>query len=132
VLRTNVADWTPEELWRTYIQLTDAEAAFRIHKSDLSIRPIWHQHAERVQGPAGPLQTAAEPGQPVLNAPTEARMHRPFFLAALDRADEHEGLGPVRSGALLGLHPVPHRVPVLRKLSSRMRQSASEICESPS
>ena len=49
VLRTNVADWTPEELWRTYIQLTDAEAAFRIHKSDLSIRPIWHQHAERVQ-----------------------------------------------------------------------------------
>ncbi len=49
VLRTNVAAWTPEELWRTYIQLTDAEAAFRIHKSDLSIRPIWHQHAERVQ-----------------------------------------------------------------------------------
>jgi transposase len=49
VLRTNVADWTPEELWRTYIQLTDAEAAFRIHKSDLSIRPIWHQRAERVQ-----------------------------------------------------------------------------------
>ena len=49
VLRTNIADWTPEDLWRTYIQLTDAEAAFRIHKSDLSIRPIWHQTAERVQ-----------------------------------------------------------------------------------
>ncbi len=49
ILRTNVADWTSEELWRTYIQLTEAEAAFRIHKSDLSIRPIWHQKAERVQ-----------------------------------------------------------------------------------
>lgn len=49
VLRTNVNDWAPEELWRTYIQLTQAEAAFRIHKSDLSIRPIWHQKAERVQ-----------------------------------------------------------------------------------
>jgi transposase len=49
VLRTNVAQWTPEELWRTYIQLADAEAAFRVHKSDLSIRPIWHQNAERVQ-----------------------------------------------------------------------------------
>ena len=49
VLRTNVSSWTPEELWRTYVQLTDAEAAFRIHKSDLSIRPIWHQSAERVQ-----------------------------------------------------------------------------------
>ena len=46
---TNVTDWTSEELWRTYIQLTEAEAAFRIHKSDLSIRPIWHQKAERVQ-----------------------------------------------------------------------------------
>jgi transposase len=49
VLRTNVRDWTPEDLWRTYIQLTEAEAAFRIQKSDLSIRPIWHQKKERVQ-----------------------------------------------------------------------------------
>ena len=49
VLRTNVSDWTPETLWQTYIQLTEAEAAFRIHKSDLSLRPIWHQKTERVQ-----------------------------------------------------------------------------------
>jgi transposase len=49
ILRTNVSGWTPEELWRTYVQLTDAEAAFRIHKSDLSIRPVWHQKAERVK-----------------------------------------------------------------------------------
>jgi len=49
VLRTNVHEWSEEELWRTYIQLTEAEAAFRIHKTDLSIRPIWHQKAERVQ-----------------------------------------------------------------------------------
>jgi transposase len=49
VLRTNVTDWTPDELWRTYIQLTDAEAAFRIQKSELSIRPVWHQRADRVQ-----------------------------------------------------------------------------------
>jgi len=48
VLRTNVSDWTPETLWRTYIQLTEAEAAFRIHKSELSIRPIWHQREDRV------------------------------------------------------------------------------------
>ena len=37
-----------EELWKAYIQLTEAEAAFRIHKSDLSIRPIWHQKQDRV------------------------------------------------------------------------------------
>ncbi len=48
VLRTNVSDWSADELWRTYIQLTDAEAAFRIHKTDLSIRPIWHQKTDRV------------------------------------------------------------------------------------
>lgn len=49
VLRTNIADWSAEDLWRTYIQLTDAEAAFRIQKSDLGIRPVWHQRADRVQ-----------------------------------------------------------------------------------
>ena len=30
------------------MQLTEAEAAFRIHKSDLHIRPIWHQRQDRV------------------------------------------------------------------------------------
>jgi len=49
MLRSNVTDWTPEELWRAYIQLTEAEAAFRIQKSDLQIRPVWHQRADRVQ-----------------------------------------------------------------------------------
>jgi hypothetical protein len=49
VLRTNVTDWSPDELWRTYSQLTDAEGAFRIQKSELGIRPVWHQRADRVQ-----------------------------------------------------------------------------------
>ena len=48
VLRTNIADWSAEDLWRTYMQLTDAEAAFRIQKSELGIRPVWHQRADRV------------------------------------------------------------------------------------
>ena len=49
LLRTNIKDWTPEELWKAYIQLTEAEAAFRIHKQDLGLRPIWHQREDRVQ-----------------------------------------------------------------------------------
>jgi transposase len=49
LLRTNVQDWEGEDLWKAYIQLTEAEAAFRIHKSDLRIRPIWHQKQERVE-----------------------------------------------------------------------------------
>jgi transposase len=49
VLRTNIEDWSDEQLWRAYIQLAQAEAAFRIHKDQLRVRPIWHQRADRVQ-----------------------------------------------------------------------------------
>ena len=49
LLRTNVTDWSDEDLWKAYIQLTEAEAAFCIHKSDLKIRPIWHQKEDRVR-----------------------------------------------------------------------------------
>jgi len=49
LLRTNVSGWTGPELWQAYIQLTEAEAAFRIQKSDLALRPIWHQREDRVQ-----------------------------------------------------------------------------------
>jgi transposase len=49
ILRTNVQDWSDEELWRTDIQLTEAEAAFRIQKSDLAIRPIWHHKEGRIK-----------------------------------------------------------------------------------
>lgn len=41
VLRTNM-DWNTGDLWRTCIQLTDAEAAFPIQRSELAIRPVWH------------------------------------------------------------------------------------------
>jgi len=49
LLRTNITGWEPEDLWKAYIQLTEAEAAFRIQKSDLKLRPIWHQTKERTQ-----------------------------------------------------------------------------------
>lgn len=49
LLRTNVKDWSDEELWKAYVQLSDAESAFRIHKTDLQLRPIWHQKEDRVE-----------------------------------------------------------------------------------
>src|SRR3990170_2460255 len=49
ILRSNIQDWTDGELWKTYIQLTEAEAAFRIQKSDLCIRPIWHHKQGRIK-----------------------------------------------------------------------------------
>ena len=48
LLRSNVTDWSEKEMWKAYIQLTEAEAAFCIQKSDLKIRPIWHQKEDRV------------------------------------------------------------------------------------
>jgi transposase len=49
LLRTNMTGLGPEGLWKTYIQLTDVEEVFRTQKSELSIRPIWHQTEKRVQ-----------------------------------------------------------------------------------
>jgi len=48
-LRSNIVDWTDERMWKAYIQLTQAEAAFRIQKDELRVRPIWHQREDRVQ-----------------------------------------------------------------------------------
>lgn len=50
LLRTNLTEVSAEQLWQTYMQLTDAEAVFRHEKTDLKIRPIWHHLAHRVQG----------------------------------------------------------------------------------
>lgn len=49
LLRSNITDWSDEQLWKAYIQLSQAEAAFRIQKDQLHVRPIWHQRADRVQ-----------------------------------------------------------------------------------
>jgi transposase len=49
LLRTNLKAERTEELWKKYIQLTEAEAVFRALKSELAIRPIFHQKEHRVK-----------------------------------------------------------------------------------
>jgi len=49
LLRSNLPPGKPEELWKSYIQLTEAEAAFRVLKSPLSIRTIFHQLERRAK-----------------------------------------------------------------------------------
>jgi len=49
LLRTNLQVDTAEELWAKYMQLTEAEASFRALKSELSIRPLFHQRESRVK-----------------------------------------------------------------------------------
>jgi len=48
LLRTNMTQTDPVELWQRYIQLVDVEWAFRITKDELELRPIFHQHKDRV------------------------------------------------------------------------------------
>jgi transposase len=49
LLLSDQTDWSAEDLWRTYIQLTWAEDAFRAMKSNLLLRPMWHQQSERIE-----------------------------------------------------------------------------------
>ena len=49
LLRTNLQADTAEQLWSKYMQLTEAEASFRVLKSELSIRPLFHQLESRVK-----------------------------------------------------------------------------------
>jgi transposase len=49
LLRTNLQEGTAEELWAKYMQLTEAEASFRALKSELSIRPLFHQKEPRIK-----------------------------------------------------------------------------------
>lgn len=49
-LRSNLTDWDEETLWSTYTMLTDLEGVFRSLKSELGLRPVYHQKEERVSG----------------------------------------------------------------------------------
>jgi transposase len=49
LLRTNLKAETAEEMWSKYMQLTEAEASFRALKSELSVRPLFHQLEPRVK-----------------------------------------------------------------------------------
>ncbi len=49
VLRSNQAGWSAQQFWETYIQLTVVERAFRVLKSELLLRPIWHHYSGRTQ-----------------------------------------------------------------------------------
>jgi transposase len=49
LLRSNQRGWSAAEFWETYTQLTVVEHAFRVLKSHLWLRPVWHHYSSRVQ-----------------------------------------------------------------------------------
>ena len=50
VLRTSHTEWGVEETVRTYWRLTELEATFQSLKSELGLRPVWHQLSKRIEG----------------------------------------------------------------------------------
>jgi transposase len=49
LLRSNQAGWSATEFWETYMQLAVVEHAFRVLKSHLLLRPVWHHYSGRVE-----------------------------------------------------------------------------------
>jgi transposase len=49
LLRTNLGDHDPDQLWTFYIQLTEVEQAFKELKHDLAVRPIYHRNEDRIE-----------------------------------------------------------------------------------
>jgi len=49
-LRTSHNDWDENKLWHTYTMLTELEGVFRSLKTELGLRPVYHQKTDRVTG----------------------------------------------------------------------------------
>jgi transposase len=49
LLRSNQGGWTAAEFWQTYMQLAAVERAFRVLKTELLLRPIWHHYSDRTK-----------------------------------------------------------------------------------
>jgi len=49
LLRSNQSGWSAAQFWETYMQLTVVERAFRVLKSELLLRPIWHHYSGRTE-----------------------------------------------------------------------------------
>jgi hypothetical protein len=49
-IRTNQIELNNQQIWNTYRMLNDIEEAFRTLKTDLGLRPIFHQTTDRISG----------------------------------------------------------------------------------
>ena len=123
VLRTNTNCEDPAELWRWYIQLTEAEAAFRDLKSDLALRPIYHHLQRRVEAHillcflSLCLWRTLEHWMGVSGLGDEARQ----FLAEMRQIHSMDVHLPTRQGPTISLRVVSRPEKELAVLLSRMK-----------
>jgi len=145
MLRTNLKADTAEQLWSQYMQLTEAEAAFRALKSQLSIRLLFHQLEPRVKAhvmvaflgyalwvtlkhllkrrpPIVPKETSSG----VDNAVPLSPMKAPALLSTLQSADI---ILPTTDGRELRLRRVTEPNPEQKSLLHQLRLSLPERFE---
>jgi hypothetical protein len=133
VLRTNHPSEDPAELWKWYIQLTQAEAAFRTAKSDLALRPVFHRKEGRVDAHilvcflALALWRTLEQWMDSKGLGTCARQ----FLLEMDKVHSMDVVLPLDTGAELRLRTVskPDKplAQLLQKLGLHLPQAPKQI-----
>jgi hypothetical protein len=99
LLRTNLKAEAAEELWSKYMQLTEAEASFRAWKSELSVRPLFHQLEPRVKAHV----MVALLGYALWVTLKHLLKRRPAVISApsLSGVDNTQPMTPMRAIALL-------------------------------
>jgi hypothetical protein len=108
LLLSDQTDWTAEQLWSTYMQLTRAEEAFRAMKSNLLLRPMWHQSSGRVQAHVFVCVLAY-----ALWKALDHMLHRSGLTTRIRKPDPHRPRSSPKdrpmspAGALRLLHDVP-------------------------
>jgi transposase len=99
MLRTNLTAGSAEEFWSKYMQLTEAEACFRVLKGELSIRPLFHQKEPRVKAHV----MVAFLGYALWVTLKHLLKRRPAIVPqpSASRVDNAEPLSPMKALALL-------------------------------
>jgi transposase len=119
LLRTNLAAQTAEELWAKYMQLTEAEGAFRALKSELSIRPLFHQKEPRVKAHV----MVAFLGYALRMTLKHWLLRRPTPKPSLSGVDNAQPLSPMKALALLAtLHSADIVLPTTDGREVRLRR----------
>jgi transposase len=121
LLRTNLQAETAEQLWSKYMQLTEAEASFRALKSELSIRPLFHQLESRVKAHI----LVAFLGYALWITLKHLLKRRPVMAAksAVSGASTAQPLSPIKALALLStLHSADIVLPTTDGHEIRLRR----------
>jgi hypothetical protein len=143
--RTNLQADTAEDLWKMYMQLTEAEASFRALKSELSIRPLFHQLEPRVKAHVMvaflvyalwvTLKHLLQRRAPIVTKPTASGVEnaQPFSpmraLSLLSTLQSADIVLPMIDGREIGLRRITEPTPDQKSLLQQLRLSLPDRFE---